>query len=405
VCGSDAYGLWKDTLKSKAEMTRSRAMQFSPHSLHPTIALSDTHKNEVRLKARALFDELRKRALGAAPRAAAHQMTIPLTTVSLAGNFDAYISIQFRGQAPGPPTSLLVDSGNSNLIVPSWEAIEGLPGYTVLGEATEPWGSPAKVVRGPIDIPAANGDTYSLEDVVFYACTGNPRTANFGAARPNPWSANGWNTPGGLGVTMQAPLSYNGQFPFAEFNYAAASSILVSAMSPTVSQESMLILSQTLPAGYSLFDVLPNLEWMALTPKSLSIGNTATSWPGNVPNPIALVDTGGGPVFLSDPNGYVYANAWPHPVMCPAWASTSQEPNCVSDDLTIEVAGSNQASTYKYAIQTGSLPPSVQGLTGVLCKVCAYMMGQQGMNIGGISALFNNVLVDYANSRVGFGPK
>jgi hypothetical protein len=144
---------------------------------------------------------------------------------------------------------------------------------------------------------------------------------------------------------------------------------------------------------------------MAIVPKGLSIGNTATSWPGNASNPIAVVDTGGGPVFLSDPNGYVYANTWPHPVTCPAWASTSEHPNCIRDDLMIELAGSNHASTYKYTIRTGNLPPSVQGLTGVLCKVCWYMMRQQGMNIGGISVLFNNVLIDYAHCKVGFRPK
>jgi hypothetical protein len=143
-------------------------MQFSPHSLHPPITLSDAHKNEVRLKVQSFVDDLRKRMLGAVPLAAAvQQVTIPLTTVSLAENFDAYINVQFRGKASGSLTPLIVDSGNSNLIVPSWEAIEGLPGYTVLGEAQEPWGSPAKVVRGPIEIPTTNGGIYSLENVLF----------------------------------------------------------------------------------------------------------------------------------------------------------------------------------------------------------------------------------------------
>jgi hypothetical protein len=30
------------------------------------------------------------------------------------------------------------------------------------------------------------------------------------------------------------------------------------------------------------------------------------------------------------------------------------------------------------------------------------MMGQQGMNIGGISALFNSILIDYSVNKVGF---
>ena len=380
-------------------------MQFSPHSLHPPIALSDAQKNEVGTKVQLFAASLRQLMLAAGSPRVVQQVTIPLTTVSLAGNFDAYINVQFRGESSGSLTSLIVDSGNSNLIVPYWEALAGLPGYAVLGEAKEPWGSPAKVVRGPVDIPTSDGRTYSLEDVAFYACTGEPRTANFGAACVTPWSANGWNTPLGLGVTMQAPMSYNGLFPFAEFIYAAASNVLLSATVPTVAHNSELILSQSVPSEYSLFEVLPNLEWMAIIPKSLRVGNTATAWPGNVQGPIAVVDTGGGPVFLSDPNGYVYATTWPNTASCPAWASTSDQPNCVSDDLTIELAGPDQASTYKYTIRTGNLPSSVQGLTGVLCKACRYMMGQQGMNIGGISVLFNNLLIDYKHSQVGFRPK
>jgi hypothetical protein len=33
------------------------------------------------------------------------------------------------------------------------------------------------------------------------------------------------------------------------------------------------------------------------------------------------------------------------------------------------------------------------------------MMEQQGMNIGGISALVNSVLIDYADRKVGFKAK
>jgi hypothetical protein len=61
--------------------------------------------------------------------------------------------------------------------------------------------------------------------------------------------------------------------------------------------------------------------------------------------------------------------------------------------------------SYKYKIHTRDLPPTVQGLTLVMCKVNQFMMDQQGMNTGGISALFNYLLVDYANARVGLKPK
>jgi hypothetical protein len=380
-------------------------MQFSPHSLHAPVVETDVHKNEVRLKLQAFADTQRKRMAAVAPRVAPPTAVIPLTTVSRLGNFDAYINIQFQGQTSSPLTTLIVDSGNSNLIVPYWETIKDLPGYTVLGDAKEPWGSPAKVVRGPIEIPTESGEVHVLEDCVFFACTDAPRTANFGAARVTPWLANGWNTPPGLGVTLQSPLSYNSQYPYAEFNYAAAAALFALGNAMKVAQESQLILSQSLPQGYSLFNTLENLEWMSLVPKSLTVGNTATAWPGDIQSPIAVIDTGGGPVFLSDPNGSVYGAIWPNPAACPTWTSTSEQCNCISDDLTIELLAADQSSSYKYTIHTSDLPASVQGLTAVMCKKMWYMMGQQGMNIGGISALFNNILIDYANSMIGLKPK
>jgi hypothetical protein len=114
-----------------------------------------------------------------------------------------------------------------------------------------------------------NGHT--LEDCVFYACTDSPRTANFGAGCLSPWSASGWNTPQGLGVTMQSPLSYNSEHPFAEFNYAPAASVLALANTPKVVQESQLVVSKSPSPGYSMVEIIPGVEWMSLIPKSLTL--------------------------------------------------------------------------------------------------------------------------------------
>lgn len=376
------------------------------HSLHLTGIETAAQLSEVATALQAIAAKQQQKMPKVAARAVAPSIAVPLTTVSLASNFDAYINIRFQGQPSGTLTSLIVDSGNSVLIVPSWEAIQNLPGYTVLGEGKEAWGSPAKIVKGPIEIPTEDGNVHVIEDCVFYACTGEPRTANFGAGCLRPWSANGWATPPGLGVTMQAPLSYDSQFLFAEFNYAPAANVFGTGDSPRVAQESQLILHRFQPPGYTTCDIIPNLEWMSLIPKTLTIGNVATSWPGTVASPIAMIDTGGGPVYLSDPNGYVYNSSWPLPAACPSWTSTSQSCTCVSDDVTLELAASGQPVTsIKYTIHTSDLPASVKGLTLVMCKVNWYMMGKQGMNIGGISALFNTVLIDYANARVGLKPK
>lgn len=379
-------------------------MIISPHSLHPIVVRTDIHKEILHLKLKDIAHNLRTLVAEIAAGLSADRAVIPLTTVSLNSNFDAYINIQFRGHASGSMTSLIVDSGNSMLIVPYWEEIEGLSGYTILVEETrEPWGNPAKIVQGPIEIPTRSGETFTLEDCVFYACTGgDQRTANFGTGCVLPWSANGWNTPEGLEVTMQAPLSYNTQYPFAEFKYAPATTMFASMNTLMIAPESRLVLSRSRPAGYSMLNIIPDLEWMSLRPKSLTIGKVLTQWPGEVDSPIAMIDTGGGPVFLSDPNGYLYESSWPHPALCPLWTSDSESCVCVSDNVTLELDGVGATSPYRYTIHTRDLPASVQGLTLVMCKVNSYMRGQQGMNIGGVSALFNDILIDYANGQVGF---
>jgi hypothetical protein len=152
-----------------------------------------------------------------------------------------------------------------------------------------------------------------------------------------------------------------------------------------------------------MFDIIPDLGWMALTAKALKIGDTTTPWPGAVSSPIAMIDTGGGPVFLSDPNGYIYGNHWPNPVPNPCWTSHSIDCQSTRGGIAIELGDSS--SSYSYKIDNSVLPPAVQGLTLVICKMNSYMMDQQGMNIGGISALVNYILVDYKNCRVGLKAK
>jgi len=383
---------------------------FSPHTLHPSVPLSDEHEVEVTEKLRSVVGKREARLRSASvPAPSGDSVSIDLTTVSAAGTFDAHINVQFSGATSGSLTTLVVDSGNSILIIPDWEQIQNLQGYTVLGTGTEPWGCPANIVQGPILIPTSDGGVYTIPGCVFYACTGAPpsggqRTANFGAGRPTPWSANGWSTPQGVpGLAMQAPLSYNPAYPYAEFNYAPAEQVFSDSGAPMVSENSFLVLYQSQPPGYTMLNTIQNLEWMSLTPQSLSIEGTMTQWPGSVPSPIAMVDTGGGPVFLSDPNGYVYSSQWSDPVTCPSWTGSSQNCNCISGEIGLQLGdGTNSVS---YVIDTSNLPPSVQGITAVLCEVNAYMMNQQGMNIGGISALFKNILVDYAGSQVGFKAK
>jgi hypothetical protein len=158
-----------------------------------------------------------------------------------------------------------------------------------------------------------------------------------------------------------------------------------------------------LPSGYTTMGILSGKEWMSVTPKSLGVGGSLTQWPGMAAPCIAMVDTGGGPIFLSDPNGYVYGGNWPQAVSCPTWSSTSASCNCVASPISIQLT--DGVNSFSYTVDTGSLPAPVQGLTAVMCQTNTYMMGQYGMNIGGISALFNAILIDYSGKRVGFKPR
>jgi hypothetical protein len=388
------------------ELGEGAAMTFFPQSLHPTVVRSP----EIEAEAIAKFEHF-PRVETSFRRTVSEQVplpdsvSIPLTTISASANFDAFINIAYRGQATGIATMLTVDSGNSMLVVPRWEDLEGLAGYTVLGRGKEPWGSPANIVRGPIEIPTSDGSLHTLDDCVFYACTGGSRTGNFGTGCITPWTANGWNVPAGIGVVMQSPLTYNKDYAFVEFNYEPADLLLSANPVARISRGSQLVLYRSQPPGYQMLETIQNLEWMSLYVSGLSIGGARTQWPNLTRAPIAMVDTGGGPVFLSDPDGYLHATQWPGSVSCPAWTSGSQGCQCVSSDISIELQNAISTEKYEYSIELENMPASVQGLSLVMCKNNQYMQDHYGMNIGGISALFNLILVDYDSCRVGLKPK
>jgi hypothetical protein len=382
-------------------------MFLSGHSLHSGVKLPSGDRTRLLAQLRTIAAAHFRPGAPPAPAPAGAPLSIPLTTVSLQGNFDAYVSVQFGSGAAAVTDSLLVDSGNAVLIAPNWEDIQPLPGYTVLGQATEPWGCPANVVQGPVQLAIEGGGTYTIANCVFYACTGanaqGQRTANFGTGRLTPWSASSWNTPPGGRVAIQSPLSYDPAYPCASFTYLPASRMFSTSPTAQVAAGSAMTLFSGQPAGYTVMKITPNLAWMAVIPQALTVDGTATDWPGQGANPIAMVDTGGGPVFLSDPHGYVYDKTWAGATACPAWSSTSVNCTCVAAPIGITLG--DGTTSYTYAIDPAALPPSVQGLTGVLCQQNAFMMGQNGMNIGGISALFNDILIDYAAALVGFRPK
>jgi hypothetical protein len=116
-----------------------------------------------------------------------------------------------------------------------------------------------------------------------------------------------------------------------------------------------------------------------------------------------MVDTGGGPVFLSDPENYLRNTNWPNaaPGTLPDfWASSCKG---ISDDLTFSLSDGSQSISL--SIVTKALTPAVQGLCLVMCEKCNFMRGEDGMNIGGLTALFYSILIDYKNAKIGFRSK
>jgi hypothetical protein len=384
-------------------------MNFSKPALHAPVLQTQAHKDLIAGKLSTIANE-RRRARALAPRAAAmvgDSISIPVESVSLNSNFDAYISIDFPGADARSPIPLVVDTGNSSLIIPDFSVIASLPhfceNYKVLQyNVQEPWFCPANVVKGPIIFPIDANTAYTIPDCVFYACTGpnaqGERTANFGAGCVTPWSA-------GSNEAIQAPFSYRADYRYVEFNYAPV--VEKAGNGPDVATGSSLTLYRTMPAGYRMLDIVKSVPWMSVRPKSLTIGSTTTKWPGPLASkPIAMIDTGGGPVFLNDTNNLVWATDWPGTtaVPLPFWTPGSLCCQSISGDLAIALED-DAGGTFSYRIDAKQLPESVRGLTLVMCRKVNKLDEQGAINLGGLSVLFNHVLIDYAAAKVGFKAK
>ncbi len=395
-------------------------MQHSNHRIHAPTLKSERSRLLVR-------DELKRHAAAVQASASASDLvrrrkpgplpptlSIGMTGVREDSSFDAYISVRLHGAAAGSACPLLLDSGNSVLVYPRFEDIQALPNYAtdyqVLGAGAEPWGCPANVVQGPIVLTTTDGLAVTLGDVVFYACTADlpgwtadsglaHRTANFGAACLNPWTASAWNRPAGVASVLQTPLSYLVSHPYAVVQYGAGAVADTPAGTPHISLDSKLMLYTKRPAGFSCFEIVPNLEWMALLAKSLSIGGITSQWPGSTPA-IAFIDTAGGCAFLSDPDRLLCNSVWPEQTGNPPWTAGSTNCQTIMASIAMEVG--DATGSFTIAIDESALPATAKGKTIVMCQLNEFMRGQYGLNIGGISALTHAILIDHRHKQVGF---
>lgn len=382
---------------------------LSPPTLHPPLRISAEDLLSIE-------DEIKHLRSLRAPDIQAiddvdSSITIPISAVAQDTSFDAYIEVWPFNVPQSKTTSMVIDSGNTMLVMPDWKSFQESPtwksDYEILGQGCEPWGCPANIVRGPINLATTVQQICTIPQCVFYACTsdnpnGSERTANFGTGCITPWDAYPTCTSAIKKFILQSPFSYLPNFTCVEFDFHA-SNIPVNPGKPCV-YDGSIKLFQSPPPDYTYLDIVPSKHWMALKPTALSIGATQTHWPGDACGAIAMVDTGGGPVFLSDPSGYVWHDDWPHSVPNPWWTNGSDYCRSSAESLEIKLCG-NTTNSFTYSIDPARFSDSYRGLTLVMCQRNEYMRGEKGMNIGGISTLANYLLIDYKNNKVGLRPK
>src|ERR1700743_2327607 len=99
-------------------------MHFSKAKLHQTVFQTEEQKTKAIRDSALLMQKRQARVRELkTPLATPGMVSVTLTAVTKEGNFDAYINIEFPGAAAGTEVQILVDTGNSMLIIPQWESI------------------------------------------------------------------------------------------------------------------------------------------------------------------------------------------------------------------------------------------------------------------------------------------
>jgi hypothetical protein len=118
-------------------------MARSGPTLHPPVLRDPSDVAFVSTSLAGLVDERRLHATAEIELVEGADIHIPIDSVSKNGSFDAYIHVGLVGGGH-PNIKLMVDSGNSTLVLPHFDAISQLPNfdknYKVAPDVvTEPW--------------------------------------------------------------------------------------------------------------------------------------------------------------------------------------------------------------------------------------------------------------------------
>ncbi len=369
-----------------------------------------------------------------------HPEKIPL--IGGAGNFDQRISVRGVGFSPDDPMKsydILFDTGNHNLIYPYWNDLKNNSDkYNILGSATERWGCPVYIVTGPMIVGG-----FTIQNCTFLACyqdhphTGS-RTSNFGAGYIS-------RTRIKLGdVYVDTPFRYVPNINCIEINFANNYVMLYNDISQSL----------TTLLGYpNMLNITPNYNWMSTYIKYLSLNikngdNITKKWIDNLDNRHVYIDSGGGPILMSDPSiskCYSYRAAGHHFTTIPSLTSREE---CVNKGYTwsesdssiihnddIPVVTHEKVETWgtkcgvynfpsyvdvtltdkqnvaiiKIPKNNGEIPGNFANCNAVICEQNRYLFSKAAMNIGGQLFYYYNVLIDYRDPekggfKIGFKP-
>ena len=357
-------------------------------------------------------------------------------TISLSGppadgtdvaNYDSFISVEYRKGGEWVPTTetMLFDTGSVALILPYYKNLDATKYRTIKDNITEPWGCPAKILKGPIRLGGME-----IPECQFIACTGpntyKRRTHICGA------SISSRNEPYVYPSSPIVQVCKKLKRPFFE--------VVIN----TSNLKSQVSFFSNKPPSYSQknvggpFPIIPNENWTAIAIEGIKVDGT--KWqklpqgcPAGEPdcgcyvdnqcwgsidydeancanefidakwcmasNPankyIGLLDTGGGPIMINDDKQQSLASVFKNTTKCPGWLSSSLGAQCFSDQITVSISSDFEV---KY--------PNNGKTTTVLFPRKNIFTSSGELNFGGQFFLYGcNVLYDINSQEVYLQPK